>query len=448
MPLEHLRHGLAELALAEAVDEADLPAVGERGVVEQLVDALAGLLDGEADQLQLGGDLLGEETATPPRTARKSPSRGRDSGRSPRRRRLRLASSEPEGAAAPGPRPGLIAVARATSSACGTRRRLPEIATSASSPWRAISSPVMPIAFTRTRMPDGERLGRGLLLLGQPELGVLQHLVARVADGGDRLASAGAGRRAAAFWAASTFSTAARMASAAFRSASSARRFSSLREDLDLAPLLRHDLPLGEERARPRPLGLGLHPLDAHLLALELGLLPLEPREERLGLLLLVVPARARVGDHLGRQPQPLGHLEGEAAAGRAQGEAVGRLVGLAGGSRRTRSRRRGSTARRPSSGRGAWWRAPSCRSCGSARRSRPRGRRPRWGRCRRPPRRAGRARAARGRASSRRWRRGGRRRSRGSRRSTARRRCPRRCGGRRGAGCRAPPARAGRTGP
>ena len=77
MALEHLRHGLPELAGAEAVDEADLPAVGERRVVEQLVDALLGLLDRHADQAHLGGDGLGEEesAAGPPKlTPRERPS--------------------------------------------------------------------------------------------------------------------------------------------------------------------------------------------------------------------------------------------------------------------------------------------------------------------------------------------------------------------------------------
>ena len=56
MALQHLRHGLPELARAEAVDEPDLLAVGEGRVVEELVHALAGLLDGEADQVDFRGD--------------------------------------------------------------------------------------------------------------------------------------------------------------------------------------------------------------------------------------------------------------------------------------------------------------------------------------------------------------------------------------------------------
>ena len=128
-----------------------------------------------------------------------------------------------------------------------------------------------------------------------------------------------------------------------------------------------------------------------------------------------------------GGQAQALGHLEGEAAAGHAQGEPVGGLVGVGVVAEGRAAPRRASTGRRPSSGRGGWWPPPSPRAFGSGRRWRPPGRRPRWDRCPRPPRRAGRGRAAAGRGSSPRWRRGGRRRWRGSRRSTARRRCRRR---------------------
>ena len=38
MTVEQPRHGLAQRALAEAVDHPDLVAVGERGLVQELVD--------------------------------------------------------------------------------------------------------------------------------------------------------------------------------------------------------------------------------------------------------------------------------------------------------------------------------------------------------------------------------------------------------------------------
>ena len=100
-------------------------------------------------------------------------------------------------------------------------------------------------------------------------------------------------------------------------------------EDLDLAPLARRQLALGHVRAGPGVLGLASHRLDLGARALDLDLLPLEPGEEGLGLLLLVVAAAAGVGHDTRRQAEALGHLEGEAAAGRAHRQAVRGLVGV-----------------------------------------------------------------------------------------------------------------------
>src|SRR5207248_1227621 len=57
--------------------------------------------------------------------------------------------------------------------------------------------------------------------------------------------------------------------------------------------------------------------------------LALQPPRQRLDLRFLVAHARARVGDHLGRQAQPFGDLERQAAAGFSQPQLVGRLERL-----------------------------------------------------------------------------------------------------------------------
>ena len=150
-----------------------------------------------------------------------------------------------------------------------------------------------------------------------------------VADRLRRPRSACAGPRAAAFCAASTSRQrlADRLGRLRARPPRS-RRFSSRAKTSTSRRLRRQDLALGRVARGPAP----PRPRRAvastrGLLALEPGLLPLEPGEERLGLLLLVVAPGAGVGDDLGRQAQPLGHLEGEAAAGGADGEPVGGLV-------------------------------------------------------------------------------------------------------------------------
>ena len=59
--VEHLRDGLAQLALAEAVHEADLAPLGERRVVEQLVDRSRASSTVSPIRLQLGRDRLAGE---------------------------------------------------------------------------------------------------------------------------------------------------------------------------------------------------------------------------------------------------------------------------------------------------------------------------------------------------------------------------------------------------
>ena len=69
------------------------------------------------------------------------------------------------------------------------------------------------------------------------------------------------------------------------------------------------------------------------------GLVLLQLLEQRLRLRLLVVEARARVRHRRRGQAQPLRHLQGQAAAGHAQSQPVGRLVGRRGRTRTTRRR-------------------------------------------------------------------------------------------------------------
>jgi len=100
-------------------------------------------------------------------------------------------------------------------------------------------------------------------------------------------------------------------------------------EGLELAPLLDLDLCLGPGESLP--LSGQLFPLLGDPLGVRGHCCPLqlELSEQRLGLGLLLVQTGAGVGHHLRGEPEPLGHLERQAAPRGSERELVGRLVGV-----------------------------------------------------------------------------------------------------------------------
>ena len=269
-----------------------------------------------------------------------------------RRRRARGRARPGEAAARPRPWPAGGRPTAATSSLAGTRSRLPPTATSAAPP----SGSAMHLADDAQglhphALAHGHGQRRQLDLLDRGSAGVRERLVLRGLDAPPPRARRAFGLRSDATGARLPRASPRRGSrSAALRDASSPRRFSSRAKASSSVRFFGARSP-----SRPCVCAASSDSTSTRSAsvrrrcAVEVGLLPLELREERLGLRLLVVAARARVL-HDRRRAGPAARPSPGRGCGRARpGTADRSARRCAGRSRTRRTPRPASTARRPS---------------------------------------------------------------------------------------------------